>query len=48
MTTYGFKIGKHIIDIEADDEQIAFKILGKEFWDYIDKVEKIELLGELK
>ena len=46
--TYGFKIGKHIIDIKSKDEQSAFILLGKKCWDFISNNEKVELLGELK
>ena len=45
---YGFKLGKRIIDIKAEDEQKAFKILGTKFWNFVIASEKIELLGELK
>lgn len=45
---YGFKIGKHLIDIEAHSEQEAFRLLGENFWHLISDHEKVELLGELK
>lgn len=45
---YGFKIGKHLIDIEAHSEQEAFRLLGENFWHLISNYEKVELLGELK
>jgi hypothetical protein len=45
---YGFKVGKHIIDIESHSEQEAFRLLGVHFWDLISSAEKIELLGELR
>ena len=44
--TYGFKIGKHIINIKSKDEQSAFILLGKKCWDFISNNEKVELLGE--
>lgn len=43
--SYGFKIGDHIFEIEADSEQEAMLILVKEHWGWIDKLEKVELLG---
>lgn len=46
--TYGFKIGKYIVDIESHSEQEAFRLLGVNFWHLISSEEKIELLGELK
>lgn len=46
--TYGFKIGKHIIDIKSHSEQEAFRLLGVNFWHLISNEETIELLGELK
>ena len=45
---YGFKVGKHIIDIKSKDEQSAFILLGKQCWDFISNNEKVELLGELR
>lgn len=45
---YGFKVGKHIIDIESHSEQEAFRLLGVNFWHLISSEEKIELLGELR
>ena len=45
---YGFKIGKHIVDIESHSEQEAFRLLGVNFWHLISSYEKVELLGELK
>ena len=45
---YGFKIGKHIVDIESHSEQEAFRLLGVNFWHLISLEEKVELLGELK
>ena len=43
---YGFKIGKHIIDIESHNEQEAFRLLGVNFWDLINDASVVELLGE--
>ena len=45
---YGFKIGKHIVDIESHSEQEAFRLLGVNFWHLISNEETVELLGELK
>ena len=45
---YGFKIGKHIVDIESYSEQEAFRLLGVNFWHLISNEETVELLGELK
>lgn len=47
-SVYGFEIGKHRIDIEAESEQKAMTILIKKFWNFIDDNGKIELLGECK
>jgi hypothetical protein len=43
--SYGFQIGDHIFEIEADSEQKAMMTLVKEHWGWIDKLEKVELLG---
>jgi len=47
-SVYGFEIGKHVIDIEAESEQKAFGILVKKFWNFIDDNGKVEMLGEIK
>ena len=45
---YGFKIGKHIVDIESHSEREEFRLLGVNFWHLISNEETVELLGELK
>lgn len=46
--SYGFQIGKHIFEIEEDTERDAMLILVKDHWDWIDKLEKVELLGKIE
>ena len=46
--SYGFQIGEHIFEIEEDTERDAMLILVKDHWDWIDKLEKVELLGEIE
>jgi len=43
--SYGFQVGEHIIEIEADSEKEAMQKLVSEFWDFIDTNGKVELLG---
>lgn len=43
---YGFEIGKRVIDVSAQDEQKAFKILIDKFWSFIDTEGSVNLLGE--
>lgn len=43
--SYGFQISKHIFEIEADSEKDAMMILVRDYWGWIDKNEKVELLG---
>ena len=43
--SYGFQVGKHIFEIEANTEKEAMQKLISQFWEFIDKNEKVELLG---
>jgi hypothetical protein len=45
-SSYGFKIGEHVIEIKSVSEPKAIAILCKHYWDLIDKYGNIELLGE--
>lgn len=47
-SSYGFKVGEHIIEIKSVSEPKAIAILCKRHWDLIDKYGNIELLGEVE
>lgn len=44
---YGFQIGNQVVEQKAINEKNALKIIIENHWELINKVEKIELLGEL-
>lgn len=48
MKTYGFAVGGNFVDIKANSEPDALKVLIDEFWFLINESESINLLGELK
>lgn len=43
---YCFRVGQHIIDIDSDNGEEAFKLLIENYWDLISEYEKVELLGQ--
>jgi len=42
---FGFEVGKHVMDIEAKNEQEAMQKLVEIYWHFIDDVGEVKLLG---